>query len=168
MEIPSVLEDNNYCRVSAREIECESQLGVQEFSGFQQLSVISQSVSNDKSKLGYLWERSICLLCLPSTSNLYGLETRTHSQATVAFQQNWKNLGFLYAFPPFSLIGRVLLRVREERLTMSLVTTSRPVQPWYSPVLDLCVTDPLLLPQSQDYFTRSKGTTTSSSVERNF
>ena len=54
LEIPSILENNNYCRVSAREIECESQLGVQEFSGFQQLSVVSQSVSNDKSKLGYL------------------------------------------------------------------------------------------------------------------
>ena len=37
-----------------------------------------------------------------------------HSQATVALQQKWKNLGLLYALPLFSLIERVLLRVREE------------------------------------------------------
>ena len=30
--IRSITEDHNYCRVSAREIECESQLDVQEFS----------------------------------------------------------------------------------------------------------------------------------------
>ena len=45
-----------------------------------------------------------------------------HSQATDILQQKWKNLGLLYAFPPFSLIGIVLLRVREEGLTMILVT----------------------------------------------
>ena len=35
-----------------------------------------------------------------------------HRQATDVLQWKWKNLRLLYAFPPFSLIGRVLLRVR--------------------------------------------------------
>ena len=55
-----------------------------------------------------------------------------HSQATDILQQKWKNLGLLYAFPPFSLIGIVLLRVREEGLTMILVTPNWPAQHWYS------------------------------------
>ena len=74
----------------------------------------------------------------------------SHSQATDALQLKWKNLGFLYAFPPFSLIGRVLLRVREEGLTMILVAPNWPAQPWYSQILDLCIREPLLLPQSQE------------------
>ena len=35
-----ISEDHNYCRVSAREIECESRLGVQEFLGFQRMVVV--------------------------------------------------------------------------------------------------------------------------------
>ena len=38
--IRSISEDHNYCRVSAREIECESRLGVQEFLGFQRMVVV--------------------------------------------------------------------------------------------------------------------------------
>ena len=75
--IGSVSEDHNYCRVSAREIKCESQLGVQKFSGFQQMAVGPQGVSNDKSRLGYPRDRFLCLQSLPSTSHLYGLETRS-------------------------------------------------------------------------------------------
>ena len=80
-----------------------------------------------------------------------------HSQATDALQQKWKNLGLLYALPPFSLTGRVLLRVREEGLTMILVTPNWPAQPWYSQILDLCITESLLLPQSQELLVDPKG-----------
>ena len=88
-----------------------------------------------------------------------------HSQATDAVQQKWKNLGLLYAFPPFSLIGRVLLRVREEGLTMTLATPNWPAQPWYGQILDLCITDPTPISGT---FGRSQGTSTPSSVEQDF
>ena len=81
-----------------------------------------------------------------------------HSQATDALQQKWKNLGILYASPPFSLIGRVLLRAREEGLKMILVTPNWPAQSWYSQILDLCITEPLLLPQSQELLVDLKET----------
>ena len=90
-----------------------------------------------------------------------------HSQATDALQQKCKNLGLLYAFLPFSLIGRVLLRVKKKALTMILVTPNWHAQPWYSQILDLCITEPLLLPQSGT-FGRSQGTSTCSSVEQDF
>ena len=47
-----IAEDHNYGRISAREIECESWLAVQEFSGFQQMVAVPQGVSNENSKLG--------------------------------------------------------------------------------------------------------------------
>ena len=69
-------EDHNDYKVSARETECQNQLGVQDFSGFHLIVVVPQGVSNDKSKLGYPRDRSACLQNLPSSSHLYGLETR--------------------------------------------------------------------------------------------
>ena len=79
-----------------------------------------------------------------------------HSLATDAVQQRWKNLGFLYAFR-FSLTGRVLLRVREQGLTMILVTPNWLAQPWYIQILDLYITEPLLLSQSQELLVDPKG-----------
>lgn len=52
------------------------------------------------------------------------------SQATSALQKIWKTLAVLYAFSPFSLMIKVLLRVREKVLTMILVTPKWPAQPW--------------------------------------
>ena len=68
-------ENHNYYRVSAREIECERRLVIQEFSGFQPMAVVPKGVSTNKSKLGYLRNRSICLQSLPSTSYLYDSKT---------------------------------------------------------------------------------------------
>ena len=39
-----------------------------------------------------------------------------HSLATDAFQQSWKHRGLLYDFPPFSMIGKVLLKVTTEEV----------------------------------------------------
>ena len=155
--ICSISEDHNYCRVSVMEIECENRLSVQEFSGFQQMRVVPQGVSNNKSKLGYLGDRSICLQSLPSTSHPNGFETRSSQSGNRHFPTEMEKPGTSMCFPPFSLIGRVLLRVREEGLTMILVTPNWPAQPWYSQVLDLCITEPLLLPQSQEHFLDPKG-----------
>ena len=84
-----------------------------------------------------------------------------HNQATVALQQEWKNLGLLYAFPSFSLTGQVFLRVREEELTMILVTPNWPTQPWYSQILQLYKTEPVLLSQSHERLVDPKGSSTS-------
>ena len=90
---------------------------------------VPQGVSNDNSKLGYSKDKSIFLQSLPSTSHLYGLETRfsqSGSLQTDSLQQKFKKLELLYTLPPFSMIGRVLLRVREEGLTMILATRNWP------------------------------------------
>jgi hypothetical protein len=51
-----------------------------------------------------------------------------------------------YAFPPFSLIGRCLQKIRTERATVVLVTPAWSAQPWYATLLEMSIQDPILLP----------------------
>ena len=67
------------------------------------------------------------------------------SSATDAFTQNWGNL-FPYAFPPFSLIGRTLKKVKKHKISMIIVTPIWVTQPWYPLLLEMAIQDPLLLP----------------------
>ena len=69
-----------------------------------------------------------------------------HSLTIDAFQQSRKHRGLLYAFPAFSMIGKVLLKVKTEEVNVILITPNWPAQPWYSQVLELSVIKPLLLP----------------------
>ena len=63
-----------------------------------------------------------------------------------AFQNPWDNLD-VYAFPPFSLIQRVLVRVRASRnLRMTLVAPFWPHQIWFPDLLELLVAEPFRLP----------------------
>ena len=52
-----------------------------------------------------------------------------HSLETDAFQTNSKIQGLLYAFLPFSMLGKVLLKVKKEEVDVVLITTSWPAQP---------------------------------------
>ena len=63
-----------------------------------------------------------------------------------AFQHPWNDL-FVYAFPPFALIRRVINRVLTSRgLRMILVAPLWPEREWYPDLLSLVVADPLELP----------------------
>ena len=52
------------------------------------------------------------------------------SIATDALQQSWSN-HFLYAFPPFCLIRRVLAKLKKEKVRLLLVTAIWQTQTWY-------------------------------------
>ena len=80
-----------------------------------------------------------------------------HSLTTDAFQQSLKHWELLYAFPPFSMIGKVLLKVKAEEVYVILITTSWPAQAWYSQILELSVAKPLLLPQSSNILVNPQG-----------
>jgi hypothetical protein len=58
-----------------------------------------------------------------------------------AFSLHWDGLLF-YAFPPFSVIGRVLMKVKQERTTGILVVPLWPTQPWFPSLLKLLVAHP--------------------------
>ena len=79
------------------------------------------------------------------------------SQGIDAFQQNWKVNGLTYAFPPFSLIGKVVKKVKAEAAKMILVTPNWPTQSWFNQILELWIANPLLLPLSQGLLTNAQG-----------
>ena len=80
-----------------------------------------------------------------------------HSLATDGFQPSWKHRGLLYAFSPFSMTGRVLLKVKTKEVDVILITPRWPAQPWYSQVLESSVTEPLLLPQLRNILVDPQG-----------
>ena len=52
------------------------------------------------------------------------------SQGRDAFQISWAHK-FVYAFPPFALIGRVLQKVNQDQCLMLIITPAWPGQPWF-------------------------------------
>ena len=69
-----------------------------------------------------------------------------NSFATDAMQQDWNKM-FGFAFPPFSLIGRVINKVLRENVEATiLVTPTWQTKPWYTLLLRMSLQRPLLLP----------------------
>jgi len=68
---------------------------------------------------------------------------------TDAFQVNWMNLKG-YAFPPFSLVGRCLQKIRVEGSTITLIAPLWKNQAWYPMLLEMMVDLPLLLPHQEN------------------
>lgn len=62
-----------------------------------------------------------------------------------AFSVNWSEYKF-YAFPPFSLVGKCLQRIRQEEATGILVAPLWVMQPWFPKMLTLLIDIPMILP----------------------
>ena len=67
--------------------------------------------------------------------------------AVDAFSVSWSNLSF-YAFPPFSVILRLLTKVRRDRAEGVIVVPDWPTQVWYPLLSKLMVGQPFLFPQT--------------------
>ena len=57
--------------------------------------------------------------------------------AVDAFSVSWSNQNF-YAFPPFSLLTRVLGKIRNDVALVLLIAPTSSTQPWYPMLLQLC------------------------------
>ena len=62
---------------------------------------------------------------------------------------DWRRI-YGYAFPPFSLIHRVLAKLRLEEATILLIAPRWPGRPWYSTLLQHLIAPPLALPDRPD------------------
>ena len=69
-----------------------------------------------------------------------------------AFKMNWSNL-FLYIFPPFSLISRILQKLQDDQATAIMIVPKWPTQTWYPKLLSLMTSEPLNLPKTKDLLT---------------
>ena len=66
---------------------------------------------------------------------------------TDAFLQSWDSLQ-VYAFPPWSIIPRVLAKLRESRgMELTLVAPFWPRRPWFPDLLQLSLEPPVVLPE---------------------
>ena len=88
--------------------------------------------------------------------NILCMETRP--LGTDALQQNWSHHHLLYAFPPFSLIQKVLQKVRQENVPLLIIVTPTwPGQCWYPELLCLSVRKPLLIQSQKDLLLNPQG-----------
>jgi hypothetical protein len=69
-----------------------------------------------------------------------------NAQCIDAFHMSWSN-GTYYAFPPFSIIGRVLHKIMADKATVLLIVPLWPTRPWFPQALQLLADIPRLLPR---------------------
>ena len=75
------------------------------------------------------------------------------SLGTDFFKQKFTHNGLrLYGNPPFSVVGRVLDKVRREGLEMLLVVPCWTGQPWWPLLQTMYTAPPLLLPRAENTF----------------
>ena len=67
-----------------------------------------------------------------------------HTHAVDAFSLSWIKLNF-YAFPLFSVITRVLQKIKQDGDTEVMVVPCWPTQVWWSVLTDMTTAGPVLL-----------------------
>ncbi|XP_040178560.1 LOW QUALITY PROTEIN: uncharacterized protein LOC120912608 [Rana temporaria] len=68
------------------------------------------------------------------------------ASAVDAFRHFWTGETH-YAFPPFSMIPKVLLQITSQKATVVLITPWWPTQPWFPLLMELAIDYPRLLPR---------------------
>lgn len=72
------------------------------------------------------------------------------SSATDAFCQDWSEFSLCYAFPPFSLVGKVVNKCIADKAELLLVAPFWTTQYWFPMVMDCVISYPLPLPANHD------------------
>lgn len=60
-----------------------------------------------------------------------------------AFTLNWSDFNLVYAFPPFSIIGRVLQKIAFDQVRAIVIVPEWPTQPWFSRLHQMLLETPL-------------------------
>ena len=69
-----------------------------------------------------------------------------HAIATDAFTLSWTHLKF-YAFPPFSIIGRVVAKIVKDQATGVIIVPNWSTQYWYPSLLSIKISEMIYLPE---------------------
>ena len=75
-----------------------------------------------------------------------------------AFTVNWADFNLCYAFPPFSLVGKVINKAIRDSADLLLVAPNWKTQYWFPILMEFVVDEPLHLPVTADtiYLTHDK------------
>ena len=83
--------------------------------------------------------------------------------AVDAFTISWKNLNF-YAFPPFSIVPRVVQKLQQDQATGICILPNWPTQAWFPVMLQLFINHPYMASHSSHSPTSSTRNTSSPQV----
>lgn len=137
-------------------------------------NVLADSLSRSLTPVNTEWEllqavfNSITLLWdrphldLFATSLNHKLETFVSpvpdplAYAVDAMSLSWEGM-FAYAFPPFRLLLRVLLKISQEKCRIILIAPAWPKQAWFPDLLRLSCARPLQLPLKPDLLSQFRG-----------
>ena len=62
-----------------------------------------------------------------------------------AFIKNWNNI-FIYAFPPFSIICRMLQEIEEDRKKAIVIVPLWTTRSWFTRIMELAISPPIIFP----------------------
>lgn len=65
-----------------------------------------------------------------------------------AFSSSWRDLGRAYICPPWSLLNRVLEKIRIDRVQATVITPQWPAMIWYPTIRMMSVCDPIPVPRA--------------------
>ena len=133
--------------IPAFSTEYSSRQRIKKKNRLSRVASLSQSFSSCFSTTRFSNNRYIWFPPMPPTTQYIAWHPDPSSQGTDAMIQNW-NIGLPYAFPPSDMISRVLLKIKQECVPLLiLITPAWSIQPRDLELLNLCVREPVLLPQ---------------------
>ena len=148
LEVSPAPLDHNYCRISSKLHECGDRLAVKKLRRPFRVETPFTSISENLSDQRKTRDGSFCFSTV-STAQLpryIAWKPDLYSQGTDAMQKIWSNQ-YLYAFPPFSMINKVLRKIAQDQMTrMLIVAPTWQSQVWYPTLLRMLKEKPLLLP----------------------
>ena len=145
-EISPAPWDNNYCRISSKLHKGGSRLVVKKLKRPFRVKTPSTSISENLPDKKKTRDGSFCFLTVSTTCTVYWMETRSIQSGNGC---NAANLAkqYLYAFPTFSVINKVLRKIAQDQVKRTLIVAPT----WQSKVLHptllrMSIEKPLLLP----------------------
>ena len=140
---------HNYCRVSSWGFESRSRFPVAVYGGLERMETKTADFSGT---LQFKGTADIDLFASRVSRQLpcyISWKLDPFSKGRDVYQRSWEYQNG-YAFPPFSLIGRVLRKVQTDQAKLLLVTPTWQSQSWYPCLIQMSVDKPILIPQVED------------------
>lgn len=118
-----------------------------------------QSGNFQKRRSGKLLKLSVnqwltCSLLGPilSAKGFFSWKKDPEAEAIDAFTRNWAEEGLFWAFPPFSVILRVLQKIKAEGAEGIVVLPDWSNHPWYPLFTELVISEKLFFKPSRNLF----------------
>ena len=150
LALSSKSKEAYHSRIPAFSNEYSSRQGFKEKNRLSRVASSSQRFSSRFSITRFSNNKYICFPSMPSSTSIYSLASRP-LQSRDGCNDAKLSYGSLFGFPLFSMISRLPLKIKQECISLLiLIAPLWSTQPWYTGFLNLCVKEPVLLPQEKE------------------